>query len=93
MFESDGKLELDCAPTEGAIGAAANCSSSPTSIQTSSDGGTIDVASVVSLTALSSDGVVGSIAGADSDKICLEPNTGGMPGSTANIETSAGAGA
>ena len=93
MFKSEGKLELDYAPTEGATDAAADCSNSPTSGQTSSDGKTTDVASVVPLTALSSDSAAGSTAGADSAKIGLEPNTGGTSGSTADIEMPVGAGA
>ena len=40
MFESKGKLELDCAPTKGAADAAANCSGSLASARTSLGGGT-----------------------------------------------------
>ena len=93
MFESEGKLELDCAPTEGATGAAADCSGSLASVRTSSDGGTTDVVSIVSLAALSSDDAAGSTVGVDSVRTGSGTDADGASGSTADIEMLTGAGA
>ena len=93
MFESNGKLELDCAPTEGATGAATDCSDSLASTQTSSGGGTTDVASVVFLATLSSDDAEGSTVGADSAKTGSGTDADGTSGSTADVEIPTGAGA
>ena len=69
MFESERKFELECAPVEGATGAAADCSGPSTLARICSDGGTTDVASVVSLAAPPSDGLVESTVGANSAEV------------------------
>ena len=93
MFESEGKLELDCAPTEKATGAAADCSDSLASVQTFSGGGTTDVVSVVFLAALSSNDAAGSTVGADGAKIGSGTDADGASGSTIDVETPIGASA
>ena len=92
MFESEGKVELDCAPTEGATGAIADCSSSLASARTSSGGGTTDAVSIVPLAALSSDDVAGSTVGADSARTGSVTDVDGASSSTADVETPTGAG-
>ena len=82
MFESEGKLELDCALVEGANGATADCSGSPASTRTSSIDETTDGASIFPLVVLSSDDAARSTVGADSARI-----------GSVDVEATTGAGA
>ena len=93
MFESEGKLELDCVPTEGATGAVADCLDSPASTRTSSVDGTTDGASAVFLAALSSNYAAGSTVGADSARTDSITDADGASDSSVRVEATTGAGA
>ena len=93
MFESEGKFELDCIPTEGATGTAADCSGSIASTRISSGGGTTDVVSIVPLTLLSSNDAAMSTVGANSARTGSGTDADGTSGSIADVEMPTGAGA
>ena len=93
MFESEGKLELDCAPTEGATGTAVDCSGSLASVRTSLGGGTTDVVSVVLHASFSSDDTARSTVRADKAKTGLGTDADGASNSMIDVEIPTGVGA
>ena len=92
MFEGEGKLELDNAPTEGATGAAVDCLGSLASTQTFSVEKIIDGALIVFLAALSSDGAIGSTVGAGSARTGSGADAGGASSPSVSVEAATGVG-
>ena len=89
MFESEGKLELDCAPAV----TATDYSSSSALTRTSSVDETTDGASIVRLAVLSSDDVARSTVGAYSAKIGSGTDTDEASSSSVGVEATTEAGA